>query len=293
MQVFDRTLVRRRRDRAAGRLGGVTPILQAAANHLLDRLDDTTRRFARALEIGGRGVVAPALRARGVAQVVSMDLSARMAAGAGGLPVTADEEWLPFAPGSFDLVVASLSLHWVNDLPGALLQIRRAMAPDGLFLASLPALGTLQPLREALATAETALREGLSPRISPFPELRDGASLLQRAGFALPVADRDRLPLRYRTPLALLRDLRDAGEGNAVLARDPRIPPRALFPIALAALTPDAEGTLPMPLEMLVLTGWAPGPDQPKPAPRGSANARLADALGTVEHRIGERTPPH
>ncbi|MFC4165959.1 methyltransferase domain-containing protein [Teichococcus aestuarii] len=292
MQVFDRTLVRRRRDRAASRMAGVAPVLEAAAERLLDRLDDTTRRFGHALEIGGRGAVAPALRARGVGHVVSMDLSARMAGGAGGLPLAADEEWLPFAPGSFDLVVANLSLHWVNDLPGALLQIRRAMAPDGLFLASLPALGTLQPLREALAAAETALRDGLSPRISPFPELRDGAALLQRAGFALPVADRETLPLRYRTPLALLHDLRAAGEGNAVLARDPRIPPRALFPMALAALRPDAEGTLPMPLEMLVLTGWAPGPDQPKPAPRGSANARLADALGTVEQPAGERPPP-
>ncbi|MGY4802339.1 methyltransferase domain-containing protein [Teichococcus aerofrigidensis] len=292
MQVFDRALVRRRRDRAAGGIGAVAPILEAAAALLLDRLDDTTRRFHRALDLGGRGVVAPALRARGIGQVVSMDLSTAMARRPGPeegiLPLAGDEEWLPFAPGSFDLVLANLSLHWVNDLPGALLQLRRAMAPDGLFLASLPALGTLQPLREALARAESELRGGLSPRVSPFPELRDGAALLQRAGFAMPVADRDRLDLRYRSPLALLRDLRAAGEGNAVLARDPRVPPRALFPMALAALTPGPDG-LAMPLEMLILTGWAPGPDQPRPAPRGSAGLRLADALGTVEHGTGER----
>lgn len=289
MQVFDRTLVRRRRDRAAAGITRVAPVLEAAAEALLDRLDDTTRRFSRALDIGGRGVVASLLRARGVETVVSIDLSGPMARHAGGQPVVADEEWLPFAPGSFDLVVANLSLHWVNDLPGALLQIRHAMAPDGLFLASLPALGTLQTLREALAEAETALRDGLSPRISPFPELRDGAALLQRAGFAMPVADRDRLDLQYRNPMALIADLRAAGESNAVLARDNRIPPRALFPMALAAL-PLRDGVVAMPLELLTLTGWSPSPDQPRPARRGSAEARLADALGTVEHKAGDST---
>ncbi len=295
MQVFDRTLVRRRRDKAAGGIDAVAPILEAAAEQLLDRLDDTTHRFSRALEIGGRGVVAPLLRARGVEMVVSADLSPRMAAHSAGtgasLPVAADEEWLPFAPESFDLIIASLSLHWVNDLPGALVQLRRALKPDGLFLASLPALGTLQPLREALGAAEAELRGGISPRVSPFPELRDGASLLQRAGFALPVADRDRLELRYRTPLALLRDLRAAGEGNATLARDGRIPPRALFPLALTRLGDGGE--LPVTLEMLVLTGWSPAPTQQQPARPGSANARLADALGTVERSAGERSRPH
>lgn len=291
MQVFDRSLVRRRRERAAPGIDRVAPVLEDAAERLLDRLDDTTRRFARALDLGGRGVVAPALRARGVECVISMDLAPGMARRAGGLPLAGDEEWLPFAPGSFDLVVASLSLHWVNDLPGTLLQIRRALAPDGLFLASLPALGTLQKLREALATAESGLRDGLSPRISPFPELRDGAALLQRAGFAMPVADRERIGLRYRTPLALLRDLQAAGESNAVLARDPRTPPRALFPLALGALPLDAEGLLPVSLELLTLTGWAPGPNQPQPAARGSGQVSLASALGTVEHRSGEK--PH
>ncbi len=292
MQVFDRALVRRRRERAAAGIGAVRPVLEAAAERLLDRLDDTTRRFESALEIGGRGSVAPMLTARGIPFVASMDLSPAMARGAGGLAVAGDEEWLPFGAGSFDLVVASLSLHWVNDLPGALVQIRRALKPDGLFLASLPALGTLQPLREALGTAESELRGGISPRVSPFPELRDGASLLQRAGFALPVADRETLDLRYRTPLALLRDLRAAGEGNAVLAADRRTPPRALFPLALSRLPAPGDG-LPVALQMLVLTGWAPAPSQPQPARPGSANARLADALGTVEHKAGDPTRPH
>jgi SAM-dependent methyltransferase len=288
MQVFDRRLVRRRRDRAARTVGSVAPILAECADRLLDRLDDTTRRFTRALDLGGRGVVAPRLAARGVPFVVSADLSPAMASGAGGLPVAADEEVLPFAPESFDLVVASLSLHWVNDLPGALIQIRRALAPDGLFLASLPGLGTLQPLREALAQAETGLRGGLSPRVSPFPELRDAAGLLQRAGFALPVADAEEVPIAYRSPVALFADLRAAGETNAVLAADRRPPPRALLPMAAAALPQGPEGISPG-LKLITLTGWAPHDSQQKPARPGSATHRLAAALGTVEHKAGDK----
>ncbi|HZF77114.1 MAG TPA: methyltransferase domain-containing protein [Acetobacteraceae bacterium] len=290
MRVFDRRLVRLRRDRAAATVGRVRPVLEDAADRLLDRLDDVTRRFTRALDLGGRGVVAPRLAARGIPFVVSADLSPRMAAGAGGLAVAADEEVLPFAPESFDLIVANLSLHWVNDLPGALIQIRRALVPDGLFLASLPGLGTLGELRAALAEAESALRGGLSPRISPFPELRDAAGLLQRAGFALPVADQEALPLAYASPLGLLADLRAAGEGNAVLARDPRTPPRALFPMAAATLPAGPEG-IPATLRLLMLTGWAPHEGQQRPARPGSATHRLAEALGTVEVKAGDRVP--
>ncbi len=289
VQVFDRRLVRLRRDRAAGTVGRVAPILSEVADRLLDRLDDTTRRFTRALDLGGRGMIAPRLAARGIPLVVSADLSPRMAALGGGLPVAADEEWLPFAEGAFDLVVAAFSLHWVNDLPGALLQIRRALAPDGLFLAALPGLPTLQELRLALAEAETDIRGGLSPRVSPFPELRDGAALLQRAGFALPVADAEDIDLRYRTPLGLVADLRAAGEGNAIGARDRRTPPRALFPLAAARLAAEDDG-IRATFRLLVLTGWAPSATQPRPARPGSATTRLADALGTIERSAGEKT---
>jgi SAM-dependent methyltransferase len=289
MTIFDRALVRRRRDRAAATVGRVAPVLEDCADRLLDRLDDTTRRFTRALEIGGRGVVAPKLRARGVPFVVSMDLSAAMLrAGGEGLAVAGDEEVSPFAPGSFDLIVASLSLHWVNDLPGALIQIRRALAPDGLFLASLPALGTLQPLRDALGQAEATLRGGISPRVSPFPELRDGAGLLQRAGFALPVADLENVALAYRSAIGLFSDLRAAGEANAVLAADRRVPPRALLPMAAAGLPKGPEGIDPV-LRLMVLTGWSPHESQQQPARPGSATHRLADALGTVERKTGEK----
>ena len=275
--VFDRRAVRLHRDRAAPRVGQVAPILTEVAERLLDRLDDTVMRFGRALDLGGRGVVAPMLRARGI-EVWSCEVSPAMARLDGA--VVGDPEWLPFGPGRFDLAVANLSLHAVNDLPGALLQIRTALRPDGLLLASMPALGTLAELRTALAEAEAALTGGASPRVSPFAGLADCAALLQRAGFALPVADADTLTLAYADPLALLRDLQAAGESNAVALRDRRIPPAALFPSALARL-PRRDGRVEVTLRLAMMTGWAPGPNQPRPARRGSGTIGLADALAT------------
>ncbi|MCS6853893.1 MAG: methyltransferase domain-containing protein, partial [Elioraea sp.] len=178
--IFDRRSVRLHRDRAAARIDGADALLAAIADRLLDRLDDTTRRFFRALDLGGRhGLVAERLRERGIPFVVSADLSPRLAARAAraGPAVAADEEWLPFAPASFDLVVSCLSLHWVNDLPGTLIQIRRILVPDGLFLAVMPGLGTLAPLRAALLEAEAELAGGASPRVAPFADLADAAAL--------------------------------------------------------------------------------------------------------------------
>ncbi len=257
MQVFDRSAVRRHRDRAASSVARVADVLRDVAERLIDRLDDTTRRFQHALDVGGRGVEAPLLRKRGI-DVVSCDLSPTMASINGGLAVAADEEFLPFASASFDLVVASLSLHWVNDLPGALIQLRMALRPGGLLLASLPALGTLAELRTALTQAEAALTGGAAPRVSPFVELRDCAALLQRAGFQLPVADVEETRLLYAEPFELLRDLRAAGETNALQQRDRRMPDRALFPAALASLPSDGART-PASLRLAVMTGWAPG----------------------------------
>jgi NADH dehydrogenase [ubiquinone] 1 alpha subcomplex assembly factor 5 len=261
MLVFDRDAVRRHRDRAARNLApGLTPVadvLRDAAERLVDRLDDTNRRFVDALDVGGRGVVAPLLRGRGL-RVVSCDLSPAMAALNGGACVAADEEFLPFGPASFDLIVASLSLHWVNDLPGALLQLRQALRPEGLLLASVPALGTLAELRTALTEAEAEIAGGASPRVSPFPELRDCAHLLQRAGFEVPVADLEDIRLLYADPFALLSELRTAGESNAIRHRSRTIPSRTLFPAALARL-PMADGRVAVTLRMAVMTGWAPG----------------------------------
>ncbi len=279
MHIFDRRAVRRHRSRAAVTVAGVAPVLRDAAERLLDRLDDTTRRFESALDVGGRGVVARLLRARGIASVVACDLSPAMAARSAPLAVAVDEEHLPFAPASFDLVVASLALHWVNDLPGCLIQLRQALRPDGLLLASLPALGTLGELRAALAEAESELAGGVSPRVSPFPDLRDCASLLQRAGFALPVADVEDITLLYAEPSHLLRDLRHAGEGNAVALRERRTPPASLFATALGRI-PVRDGRIPATLRLAMLTGWAPAPSQPRALRPGSARTSLAAALG-------------
>ena len=259
MLVFDRGAVRRHRDRAAATVGSVGDLLRDGAERLVDRLDDMTGTFGLALDVGGRGIVAPLLRARGI-EVVSSDVSPPMAR-LNGLAVVADEEFLPFGPGSFDLIVASLSLHWINDLPGALIQMRRALRPDGLFLASMPALGSLGELRAALTEAELALSGGASPRVSPFPDLADCAGLLQRAGFAAPVVDLEEIVVRYADPLQMLRDLRAAGETNAVRARSRGVASAELFPSALAGMKAE-DGRVPVTLRLAMMTGWVAGDAQ-------------------------------
>lgn len=254
--IFEFEAMVKHRERAARRIGPLLPVLEDLGERLLDRLDDTNRRFTTALDFGGRGAIAPALAERGI-DVVSADFSPAMAARAGGKPlVLAGPENFGLPEAAFDLVVAHLALHWLDDLPGALIQLKRALKPDGLLLASMPVLGTLQTLREALLDAEEVLTGGVSPRVSPFPELRDCAGLLQRAGFAHPVADVEELTFLYANPLDLLHELRDAGETNALLDRQRHTPPRALFPAALAAL-PMQEGRMSATLRMAILTGWA------------------------------------
>jgi NADH dehydrogenase [ubiquinone] 1 alpha subcomplex assembly factor 5 len=254
-QIFDFRAVRQHRDRAAARLVNVAPVLNELGAHLLDRLDDTTREFTTALDFGGRGAIAPALLARGMA-VVSADISAPMAQLAGGTPRQVASEDFGLGEQQFDLVVAHLALHWINDLPGALIQFRRALKPGGLMLASMPVLGTLAGLRGALLEAEEHETGGVSPRVSPFPDLRDCAGLLQRAGFSLPVADVAEIEFLYANPLALLHELRDAGETNAVLARSRKFAPRPLFAAALSTL-PMRDGRYAVPLRMAIMTGWA------------------------------------
>lgn len=254
-EIFDTRAVRLHRARAAASVATLAPVLDDLAARLLDRLDDTKTTFKTALDFGGRGSVAPLLAARGMS-VMSADLSGAMAARAGGLPMEVDGEALPFGDQHFDLIVAHLSLHWVNDLPGALIQLRRALRPNGLFLASMPTLGTLQELRSALLEVEHRLTGAVNPRVSPFPDLRDCAGLLQRAGFALPVADVEDIEFLYANPLNLLYELRHAGEANAVLARSRNIPPREMFPAALEQLS-RRDGRYVATLRMAIMTGWA------------------------------------
>lgn len=299
MTVFDRRAVRRHRDRAAAGLDGHGFLFDEIGERLVDRLDDINRRFTRVLDLGGRtgghkgGGLARRLSAReGVETVVTADLSEAMTRAAPRPAIVADEEMLPFAEGAFDLIVSNCSLHWVNDLPGALIQIRRALRPDGLFLAAMAGGETLHELRGALMGAESAVEGGASPRVSPVADLRDAGALLQRAGFALPVADTDTITVTYPDALALMRDLRGMGETNAVAARRKGFTRRETLLRAAAGYVSefgDAEGRIPATFQVLYLTGWAPHPDQQKPLRPGSAAGRLADALDAEEVPTGDK----
>jgi len=206
--------------------------------------------------------------------------------------IVADEEALPFADGTFDLVVSALALQLVNDLPGTLVQIRRALKPDGLFLAALLGGETLDELRQSFAAAESEVEGGVSPRVAPFADLRGLGALLQRAGFALPVADADRLVVRYDSAFALMHDLRRMGATNALIDRR-RTPLRRATLMRMAEIYAqrfaDADGRLRATFEIVWLSGWAPHPGQQQPLKPGTAKARLADALGTRELPAGEK----
>lgn len=209
--------------------------------------------------------------------------------------IVQDDPVLDLAPQSADLIVHGLSLHWADDPVGQLVQMRRALRPDGLMIAVLFGGQSLSELRSALAAAESALRGGLSPRVLPMADLRGWGALLQRAGFALPVADNAVLPVTYPDLFALIRDLRAMGQTNALAARDRRIPPKALFERAAAEYQnafPADDGRIGATAELIFLTGWAPDPGQQKPLRPGSARVRLADALGTEEKSGGDPIPP-
>ena len=298
IQVFDRRLVRARRNRRAKEFSDHDFLFREVAERLADRLDDVKHVFPTALDLGARdGVMAAALKGRGgVTTLIQTELAECLAWAASrrALAVAADEEALPFADGSFDLVLSCLSLHWVNDLPGTLAQIRRVLKPDGLLLAALFGYGTLAELREAFLAAEAAKTGGAGPRVSPFADLRDAAGLLQRAGFAMPVADADTINVTYDNAFALMRDLRGMGESNAATLRPRR-------PLARATLYHTGElytrrfaqpdGRVRARFQVVYLTGWAPGEGQPRPLKPGSATARLADALDGEERPAGDKAP--
>ena len=297
MNIFDRGLLRRRRDRAAAGLARHDWLFREIAERVADRLDDVKRDFPRALDIGCHtGTLSRRLRGRGgIEWLVQCDLSPTRAAAAAleGRPtLAADEEWLPFAPSSFDLVLSVLSLHWVNDLPGALIQIGKTLKADGLFLGAMLGGQTLQELRMALMQAELAEEQGASPRVSPFADLRDIGALLQRTGFALPVVDRDTVTLRYAGALELMAELRAMGESNATRARR-RSPTRRATLLRAAEIYQEMFGAdqagLPVTFEILYLTAWSPHDSQPKALAPGSAKQRLGDMLGSEEIPAGDK----
>jgi SAM-dependent methyltransferase len=265
--IFDRLQVRRQRDRAAAGLAQHDFLFREVAERLADRLLDITRRFPLALDIGCHtGILAETLAGRGgIETLLQCDLSPAMAAAArratGGPTAAADEEALPFAAGRFDLVLSDLSLHWVNDLPGALLQIRHLLKPDGLMLAAMLGGETLCELRQCLMEAELAEEGGAGPRVSPFADVRDAGALLQRAGFSQPVVDSDTITVTYATAAALLADLRGMGETNAVIGRRKGCSRRATFAHAFALYEDrfgDRGGRLPATFQVITLTAWKP-----------------------------------
>jgi SAM-dependent methyltransferase len=291
--IFDRELVRRRRTRHARQAAETTFLLDHAADDIADRLALVKRPFEVALDLGaGPGRLSARLAAMGVGLVISADLSAEMMAPAGGLRVVCDEELLPIRPGSMDLVVSGLALQQVNDLPGALIQIRRALKPDGLMVVSLLGGRTLFELREALVVAETETTGGASPRLAPFADVRELGQLLQRTGFALPVADSDVVEVGYRSALELMRDLRGMGWANPLRERRAHAMRRDTLQRAVevyAERFARADGRVTATFEIVTLTGWAPHDSQQKPLRPGSATARLADALGTTETQLPEK----
>jgi SAM-dependent methyltransferase len=292
--IFERQLLRARRNRAVA-AGPETFLLDRVAADLAERLTTVLRRFDLVLDLGTPGDVLRAALAAlpSVGSVISA--RAALARGEARAPhfVIADEEALPFRAAVFDLVVSALSLQFVNDLPGTLIQVRRLLKPDGLFVAALAGGETLTELRQSFAAAESEIEGGVSPRVAPFADVRELGALLQRAGFALPVTDADRIMVRYGSVFALMQDLRRMGATNALRDRR-RAPLKRATLMRMAEIYAerfaDNGGRLRATFEIVWLSGWAPHPSQQQPLKPGSAQTRLADALGTREISTGEKT---
>jgi len=291
--IFDRALIRQRQQRAAA-TGPATFLLDRVGEDFAERLDAVLRHFDLAVDLGTPGdAVTRALRsAHSVGAVIITSATPDRGRALAPNFIVADEEALPFADASIDLVASALALQFVNDLPGTLVQVRRALKPDGLLLAVLLGGETLTELRQSFAAAESEVEGGASPRVSPFADLRQLGALLQRAGFALPVTDVDRVIVRYDTAFDLMQDLRRMGATNALVARQRRPLRRAtLLRMAeiYAARFADADGRIRATFDLLWLSGWAPHPAQQQPLQPGSAKTRLSHALGTREFSAGEK----
>ncbi len=286
--VFDRALLRERMRRALAR-GPETFLLDRVAADLAERLGAVLRQFGDAVDLG---TPTDAVR-DALADNAAIGMLVAASALARRVPaIVADEEALPLRDASLDLVVSALALQFVNDLPGALVQIRRALKPDGLFLAALLGGDTLGELRQSFAAAESEVEGGVSPRVAPFADVREMGALLQRAGFALPVTDVERLTVRYSSPFILMSELRRMGATNALAER--RSTPLRRATLArmaeiYAQRFADPDGKIRATFEVIWLSGWAPHESQQKPLRPGSAQVRLADVLGTREIGTGEK----
>jgi SAM-dependent methyltransferase len=289
--IFDRGLLRARRARAVA-LGPATFLLDRVADEMAERLSVVLRRFELAADLGTPTDAVRRALAGAAGTIVAVDAQATVGEQTGSLRVIADLEALPFGEQTLDLAVSALALQFVNDVPGTLAQIRRALKPDGLFLAALIGGASLAELREAFAAAEAEIEGGASPRVAPFVDVRELGALLQRAGFALPVTDVDRIVVRYASPLELMHDLRRMGATNALIERRRTPLHRATLKRMLEIYGErfsDPDGRVRATFEMIWLSGWAPHPGQQKPLAPGSAKTRLADALHTRETSAGEK----
>jgi SAM-dependent methyltransferase len=296
---FDRRRVAQHRDRAAASFEQVSFLKDRAIDDICDRLSFINRYFKSALDVGSHsGRLANTIAQRPdlkdkIGLLVGSDLSPKMAAKATSNAFVGDEEMLPIAPQSLDLLTSALSLHWVNDVPGFMAQARLALKPDGLCLVSFLGGRTLQELRAVMAQAETEFGREPQARVSPFADAQDGAQLLQRAGFALPVADSDVVTVRYGNVFGLFRDLKAMGETAAFSGPASKPLTRGLIARAAdiyARDYADPDGRIRATFEIVTLTGWAPHESQQKPLRPGSAKMRLADALGVQEVSAGEKS---
>ena len=282
--IFDRPLLTRRRDRAAANAAAHDFLLARVAQDFAERIAIVNRTFASGFNLDAHhGLLSRALRPLpNVGALIDADLSSNMLAQCDGPTLIADAEALELSAGSLDLMVSGLSLHLVNDLPGALIQIRRALKPDGLFLAALLGGDTLRELREAWFVAEEELTGGVSPRVAPFADVRAMGGLLQRAGFALPVADTDTVTVTYQTPFHLMREIKAMGSSNMLTQRR-RVPVTRTLLTRAADIYRERsslpDGRIKATFEIITLTAWVPHESQQKPLKPGSATTRLADAL--------------
>jgi SAM-dependent methyltransferase len=299
-EIFDRMLLRLRRKRALPNFDKHDFLFRRTAAEIAERLIAINRRFETVVDLGSRaGEFTTACRlnpeiGERIGPVIETTLIPVRSAVRRHMALVCDDEIPPFGPSALDLVISNLNFQVVNDLPGALIQVRRSLRADGLLLAATFGADTLNELRQALTAAEIEIDGGVSPRISPFIDIRDAGALLQRAGFALPVVDSDMVTVTYDSPSALLEDIRGMGESS--ILRDRRKTPskRSLFARMSEIYKRDyagSDGRISATFEILYLTAWAPHEGQQQPLRPGSAKHRLADALGAREIKSGEKTP--
>ncbi|MBW9087045.1 methyltransferase domain-containing protein [Rhizobium wenxiniae] len=286
--IFDEELLASRRERAmANRIDKADFLLNLAAGEMAERLAVVERQFPLAVELhGGTGIAAQKAMATGKIETIQRAETSERFANAGEQFLSAALDDVPVEPVSVNLVLSPMALHVVNDLPGTLVRIRRALKPDGLFLAAIPGAGTLAELRDVLLAAEAELTGGASPRVIPFADVRDIGGLLQRAGFALPVVDAETYTVRYDSLFPLMRDLRAMGMANPLKGRSRKPLGRSFFLRAAeiyAERYSDPDGRIRATFSIIYVSGWAPHESQQQPLKPGSAKVRLADALKNLE----------